>query len=58
LGQETTISVKDIELLIKQRNEARKAKDFQKADEIREKLDKNNVILEDVKGETTWRVKK
>ena len=24
----------------------------------REKLDKNNVILEDVKGETTWRVKK
>ena len=58
LGQETTLSVKDIELLIKQRNEARKAKDFQKADEIREKLDKNNVILEDVKGETTWRVKK
>ena len=44
--------------MIKQRNEARKAKDFQKADEIREKLDKNNVILEDVKGETTWRVKK
>ena len=58
MGQETTLSVKDIELLIKQRNEARKAKDFQKADEIREKLDKNNVILEDVKGETTWRVKK
>ena len=58
LGQETTLSVKDIELLIKQRNEARKVKDFQKADEIREKLDKNNVILEDVKGETTWRVKK
>ena len=58
LGQETTLSVKDIELLIKQRNEARKAKDFQKADEIREKLDKNNVILEDVKGETTWRAKK
>jgi len=58
LGQDTTLSVKDIELLIKQRNEARKAKDFQKADEIREKLDKNNVILEDVKGETTWRVKK
>ena len=57
-GQETTFSVKDIELLIKQRNEARKAKDFQKADEIREKLDKNNVILEDIKGETTWRVKK
>ena len=58
LGQETTLSVEDIELLIKQRNEARKAKDFQKADEIREKLDKNNVILEDIKGETTWRVKK
>ena len=58
LGQETTLSVKDIELLIKQRNEARKVKDFQKADEIREKLDKNNVILEDVKGETTWRAKK
>ena len=37
LGQETTLSVKDIELLIKQRNEARKSEDFQRP----MKLEKN-----------------
>ena len=55
---EPSISEDDIKLLIKERDEARKSKDFMRADEIREKLDKNNVVLEDVKGKTTWRVKK
>ena len=54
---EPSISEDDIKLLIKERDEARKSKDFMRADEIREKLDKNNVVLEDVKGKTTWRVK-
>ena len=54
---EPSISEDDIKLLIKERDEARKSKDFMRADEIREKLDKNNVVLEDIKGKTTWRVK-
>ena len=29
-----------------------------KADEIRDQLDQNNVILEDIDGKTIWRVKK
>ena len=58
LNINSSISEEDIKLLIKERDEARKSNDFKRADEIREKLDKNNVVLEDVKGKTTWRVKK
>ena len=52
------MSKNDIELLIKQRDEARKLKNFAKADEIRDQLDNNHVVLEDVDGKTIWRVKK
>jgi cysteinyl-tRNA synthetase len=45
-------------LLIKERDEARKSKNFVKADEIRDQLDNNNVVLEDIDGKTIWRVKK
>ncbi|MFH1876549.1 MAG: cysteine--tRNA ligase [Candidatus Omnitrophota bacterium] len=53
-----------IEQKIQERNEAGKAKDFQKADRIREELRTKGVILEDVKGwvskpaleGTTWRI--
>jgi len=58
LNNKSTISENDIELLIQERDKARKSKDFKKADEIREQLDKNNVVLEDVGGKTIWRVKK
>jgi len=58
LNKKSTISENDIELLIQERDKARKSKDFKKADEIREQLDKNNVVLEDVGGKTIWRVKK
>ena len=58
LNNKSTISENDIELLIQEREKARKSKDFKKADEIREQLDKNNVVLEDVDGKTIWRVKK
>nr|WP_263314321.1 cysteine--tRNA ligase [Mammaliicoccus sp. Marseille-Q6498] len=37
----------DIEKLINERNEARKSKDFQRADEIRDMLKAQNIILED-----------
>jgi cysteinyl-tRNA synthetase len=44
-----------IEALIAQRNEARAAKDFQKADAIRDELAEAGVIIEDGPGGTTWR---
>lgn len=37
----------EIEQLIEERNEARKSKNFQRADEIRDMLKKQNIILED-----------
>lgn len=37
----------EIEALIEERNEARKAKNFQRADEIRDALKEQNIILED-----------
>ena len=58
INNKSTISKSDIELLIQERDKARKSKDFEKADEIRDQLDQNNVILEDVDGKTIWRVKK
>lgn len=46
-----------IERLIQERAEARKAKDFARADAIRDQLAKMNVILEDGPNGTTWKVK-
>src|SRR5699024_6635115 len=37
----------EIEQLIEERNEARKSKNFQRADEIRDMLKQQNIILED-----------
>jgi len=52
------IDSKRIEELIKERDKARKAKDFKKADEIRSMLEKEGILLEDRKdGTTAWRVK-
>ena len=52
---EGDMSGDDIEALIAQRNEARAAKDFQKADAIRDQLADAGVIIEDGPGGTTWR---
>jgi len=57
-NNKATISENEIELLIKKRDDARKSRDFQSADKIRDQLEQNNVILEDIDGKTTWRVKK
>jgi cysteinyl-tRNA synthetase len=46
-----------VKILIEQRNEARKRKDFAAADEMRDLLDKNGIVLEDKPGETVWRFK-
>lgn len=44
-----------IESLIKARNEARKARDFAKADDIRAKLQAQGIELEDTSSGTIWR---
>ncbi len=49
------IDDKDIEGLIKKRNEARLAKDWVLADDIRQDLKKRGIILEDSQKETKWR---
>ena len=46
---------KSIEQLIRERNEARKRKDFAEADRIRKLLLDNGIVLEDRGPETTWR---
>ncbi len=50
-----SLSNKEVEELIKKRNEARKAKDFKKSDEIRNTLSESGIILEDRKEGTVWK---
>ena len=54
-GAGVEISTIEIDAMIKQRNEARKNKNFDEADELRNRLLKAGVILEDTSGKTTWR---
>jgi cysteinyl-tRNA synthetase len=51
------ISPDEIERLILERAEARKAKDFKRSDEIRDYLLERNIQLLDGPGGTTWKVK-
>lgn len=50
------ISEEEIERLIKERDKARKQKDWKKADEIRAELLKKGIILEDSQIGTQWRI--
>ena len=45
----------DIEALIKERQEARKAKDFKRADEIRNELLNKGIVLEDTREGVKWK---
>ncbi len=45
----------DIEKLIEERNAARKAKDFARADEIRDELKAAGIILEDTRAGVKWK---
>ena len=47
--------VAEIESLVNERADAKKAKNFQKADEIRLRLKERGIILEDSPGGTTWK---
>jgi len=51
------LTEKDILGLIRERQEARKAGDYERADAIRKSLDEKGVVLEDKKDATAWKVK-
>jgi len=50
------ISIEEVLMLIKEREEARRSKDWQKADEIREKLSSYGIRLMDTPQGTRWEV--
>ncbi|QXE86265.1 cysteine--tRNA ligase [Geomonas nitrogeniifigens] len=54
---EMEIPVEEIETLIAERAEARKAKNFKRSDEIRDLLLEKNIVLLDSAQGTTWKVK-
>jgi cysteinyl-tRNA synthetase len=55
-GQERAgLSAADIEAAIQARNDARKQKNFKRADEIRDDLKNQGIVLEDGPGGTTWK---
>jgi len=56
-SREAGISEEEIERLIVERAEARKAKDFKKSDEIRDRLLQHNIVLLDTAQGTVWKAK-
>jgi len=53
--QGADIPDEEIDALISERNAARKAKDFSRADEIRDHLKENGVVLEDTRDGVRWK---
>ena len=51
----TLEKIEEIEALIIERNDARKDKNFARADEIRDIFIKQSILLEDSADGTTWR---
>ncbi len=49
------LSAEEIEILVQQRLDARKSKDWATADRIRDELKRKGIVLEDGAGGTTWR---
>jgi cysteinyl-tRNA synthetase len=56
-GIDESMVDKLVSFVIEQRNEARRAKDYAKADKIRAGLDEMGIVLEDKSGATQWRWK-
>jgi cysteinyl-tRNA synthetase len=46
----------ELAALIKEREEARKAKDFKKSDDLRKALSDKGVLIEDTPGGTKWKL--
>lgn len=55
--KQLNIDVEDIEKQILERTEAKKSKDFEKADSIRDNLDKRGILLKDTREGTIWDLK-
>ena len=55
-GDTGAVDAEEIEQLIEERAQAKADKNWQRADEIRDLLAQQNVVLEDGAGGTTWRV--
>ena len=55
--EKTAITTEEIEKLISERNKAREARDFARADEVRATLDEKGIALEDTPQGTIWKVK-
>ena len=55
--REGTVDQALVEKLIDERTQARKEKDWSRADQIRDQLEAMNVVLEDRPGETVWKTK-
>lgn len=55
INQEESLLDEEIEALIEERNEARKSRNFARADEIRDLLKEKNIILEDTPQGVRWK---
>ena len=55
---ESAVDAAEIERLIEERKAARKAKNFQRADQIRAELAAQGIVLEDGAAGTTWKVER
>ncbi len=55
LDRKEELLEEDIQKLIDERSEARKNKDFQRSDEIRDKLIEEGIVLEDTQDGVKWR---
>ena len=53
--QQTGISDAEIEAAIAERNQARKSRNFARADEIRKELLEAGIVLEDTKDGVRWK---
>ncbi|QTA91650.1 cysteine--tRNA ligase [Desulfonema magnum] len=54
--EEKSIDPAGIDQLVRERSEARKAKNWARADEIRKQLEEMNIVLEDRPEGTVWRI--
>jgi cysteinyl-tRNA synthetase len=57
LKKRSMLPAQEIELLIKERDEARRRKDFKRADAIRDELKEKGIALEDTPCGTVWTVR-
>jgi cysteinyl-tRNA synthetase len=56
-GASDKVDAAEVEMLIKSRLQAREEKNWAESDRIRDVLNAMGVVLEDGKGDTTWRIK-